>query len=800
MEHRIMEVEKERFSLADENCYMIWGTWDEGFQPELFLDKTKIEKAISYKAEEGYIEIRLNLSKDWEQYRKVSVYGRKGNKKILWFSEKTGKLLKKRNMPQYYIDYADVDYEQKKCMISGWAVYGRPLEIYVESQERKPMEFSLDRVDRTDVRQQYPEADVGKECGFFCEFSFDKEKGVRLVFSSGGHRSVRYISLQKRKMYGEKVSFYYHKGVRYFRLHGAKGFAAKLVKKAEDYKTRPYPYGKWYPRHAASEDELRKQREKVFAYQPLISIVIPLYNTPAQYLKELVDSVLAQTYGNFQLCLADGSDNDKVQDCIQELYAGEKRITYKRLENNGGISANTNGAIELAKGDFIMFSDHDDTLAPNALYEIVREINENPGTDVVYTDEDKVTMDGRRYYDPHFKPDFNLDMLRSNNYICHIFVVKREVLEKAGMLRSQYDGAQDYDFILRCCEQAEKIRHVAKILYHWRNHPASTAGNPESKMYAYEAGRAAVQAHYDRLGIEAKVTMTENWGRYRTELPVQGEPLVSVIIPNKDHKEELQKCVESIYEKSTYPNFEIILVENNSTTDEIFQYYEELKQQHANLKVLEWKDGFNYSAINNFAVGHAEGEYILLLNNDVEVITENWIEEMLGYCQREDVGAVGARLLYPNDRIQHAGVIIGMGQSGTAGHIFHNLPKEQFSYAGRTQTTQDLSAVTAACMMVKKSLYQELQGLDEDFRVAFNDIDFCLRIREKGLLVVYQAYVELYHYESLTRGYDKSAENKKRFEAETKRFKSKWAEVLEKKDPYYNPNFSLLRNDCSLQK
>ena len=380
------------------------------------------------------------------------------------------------------------------------------------------------------------------------------------------------------------------------------------------------------------------------------------------------------------------------------------------MENNAGISENTNEAIKMATGEFIMFSDHDDTLAPNALFEIVKEMNEHPGTDVVYTDEDKVTMDGKRYFDPHFKPDFNLDMLRCNNYICHIFVVKREILEQVGMLRREFDGPQDFDFILRCCEKAENIRHVAKILYHWRNHPASTAGNPESKMYAYEAGRNAVQAYYDRIGMKAEVSMTEQWGRYRTKLFVEGDPLVTIIIPNKDHKKELKTCVDSLFEKTSYQNFEILIIENNSTEKEIFAYYKELEAAHENVRVLTSEKEFNYSAINNFGAEHARGEYLLLLNNDIEVKTENWMEEMLSYCQREDVGIVGAKLLFPNEKIQHAGVILGMGPSGTAGHLFYNFPGDQFAYAGRSQTTQDLSAVTAACMMVKKELYQKAGG------------------------------------------------------------------------------------------
>lgn len=719
---------------------------------------------------------------------------------MLWFSEKMSQISRKQNMPQYFIDYIDVDMEARRCMVSGWAVYQTPLDIYVENENKEKVKCSLERVNRPDVQQQYQEFDVGKERGFFLDIPIQEEKGFRVVFAAGGHRTIRYVSLQKRKMAGEKIGVYYRKGMRYLKLHGAAGFAKKLVKKAEDYKNRPYPYTKWYPEHMALESELEQQRKTTFAYAPLISIVIPLYNTPVPYLKELLDSVQSQTYQNFQLCLADGSDNSRTGDYIRENYGTDKRIQYKLLENNAGISENTNEAIKMATGEFIMFSDHDDTLAPNALFEIVKEMNEHPGTDVVYTDEDKVTMDGKRYFDPHFKPDFNLDMLRCNNYICHIFVVKREILEQVGMLHKEFDGAQDFDFILRCCEKAENIRHVAKILYHWRNHPASTAGNPESKMYAYEAGRNAVQAHYDRIGMKAEVSMTEQWGRYRTKLFVEGEPLVTIIIPNKDHKKELKTCVDSLFEKTSYQNFEILIIENNSTGKEIFAYYKELEAAHENVRVLTWEKQFNYSAINNFGAEHARGEYLLLLNNDIEVKTENWMEEMLCYCQREDVGIVGAKLLFPNEKIQHAGVILGMGPSGTAGHLFYNFPGDQFVYAGRSQTTQDLSAVTAACMMVKKELYQKVGGMDEAFQVAFNDIDFCLRVRETGKLVVFQAYAELYHHESLTRGYETSQKNKKRFKEEIKLFKTRWKDILEAGDPYYNPNLTLRRSDCTLRE
>ena len=377
-------------------------------------------------------------------------------------------------------------------------------------------------------------------------------------------------------------------------------------------------------------------------------------------------------------------------------------------------------------------------------------------------------------------------------------MVDKKIVDEIGEFRKEYDGAQDFDFILRCCEKADSIYHIPKVLYHWRSHPNSTAGNPASKMYAYENGKRAVQAHYERIGQPAEVTMTPFWGRYRSRLLVQGMPMVSIVIPNKDHIDDLDRCLKSIYEKSTYQNFEVILVENNSTQQETFDYYAQAEQTRENLRVLYWKDRFNYAAINNFGVKQAKGEYLLFLNNDVEVITPDWIEEMLGYCQRKDVGIAGAKLYYPNDTVQHAGVVIGMGADHAAGHVFYGVERKRFTYGGRANSTQDISAVTAACMMVKKSVHEEIGGFDEKFEVAFNDVDYCLRVRELGLLVVFQAFAELYHYESQSRGLEDTKEKKVRFQKEAELFRTRWKEILEKGDPYYNPNLTLRHSDCSL--
>ena len=437
-------------------------------------------------------------------------------------------------------------------------------------------------------------------------------------------------------------------------------------------------------------------------------------------------------------------------------------------------------------------------MTPDAFYEFVKLINQHENVEAIYSDEDKISMDGKKYFQPHFKPDFNEDLLNTNNYICHLFMVSRELLEKVGCLNSEFDGSQDYDFILRCSEQAENIYHIPKILYHWRAHKGSTAENPESKMYAFDAGRRAVEAHYKRIGIEAEVTQPECYGIYRSQYAVIGNPKVSIIIPNKDHIDDLEKCINSIINKERYENYEIIIVENNSKDPETFAYYKKLEEQEKKTRVIYWDKEFNYSAINNFGVNHADGDYILFLNNDAEFVTNTCIEEMLGYCQRDDVGVVGARLYYPDDTIQHAGVIIGLG--GTAGHIFLYTPRGQIGYFAGVICAQDYSAVTAACMMTKKSIFEQIGGFDEKLAVAYNDVDYCLKVREKGKLVVYNPYAELYHYESKSRKKEDTRNKRNRLEKEEEIFQKRWSKYYETGDPYYNCNFSKDKFDCSLEK
>ena len=593
----------------------------------------------------------------------------------------------------------------------------------------------------------------------------------------------------------KKVSPYnLKKGILYLRHYGPKGFWIKLT---ERFQKTDIDYKEWLQEHKPSEKEIEKQKRHVFSYTPKISILVPVYNTPEVFLKQMIQSVRKQTYSNWELCIANANpENEEVKRILDIYRKKDSRIKVVDVPENEGIAQNTNRALEIASGEFIGLLDHDDLLEEYALYEIVERLNKNKKTDVLYSDEDKVTTNLDEYFAPNFKPDFNLDMLRSNNYICHFFVAKKRLIEDVGRFRAEYNGAQDYDLILRCVERAEHVEHIAKILYHWRIHQESTADNPLSKMYAYDAGKKAIEEHLKRCQTKGEVTLTDNLGFYRVKYEVSGRPLVSILIPNKDQIETLDKCLNSIENLTDYDNYEIIVIENNSTEKETFEYYEKISKKEK-IRVIYWEDEFNYSAINNFGAKHSRGDYLLLLNNDMEVINKDWMEELLSHCQRKEVGAVGARLYYPDDTVQHAGIIIGIG--GVAGSVFVGMKRGYTGYMHRAAIQQDLSAVTAACMMIRRSVFEEVGGLEEKLQIAFNDVDLCLRIREKGYLIVYDPYVELYHYESKTRGPEDTKEKVRRFQSEIEYMRSHWINILKNGDPAYNPNLTLKKWDYSLK-
>ena len=552
-----------------------------------------------------------------------------------------------------------------------------------------------------------------------------------------------------------------------------------------------------------SEEEAARQRAERFPRMVKISILVPLWNNQRQFQIEMLDSVMNQTYENWELCLADGSDEEHAyigEICREYAAKAGGRIVYRHLEKNGGIAGNTNECLKLATGEYIGLFDQDDILHPSALYEYVKAINEQDA-DYIYCDETTFhNGDINKMLTMHFKPDFAPDNLRANNYICHFSVFSRELLDGTELFRSKFDGSQDHDMILRLTDNAKHVVHVPKLLYYWRSHSGSVASGISAKPYAIDAAKGAVAEHLKKHGYSHfKITSTRAFETiFRIQYQIMGNPKVSIVIANKDHEQDLRRCITSIQEKSTYDNYEIIVVENNSTTPEIEAYYQELSGNEK-VKVVRFDGAFNYSAVNNLGVSQATGEYIVLLNNDTEVITVNWIEELLMYAQREDVGAVGAKLYYPDKTIQHAGVVIGLGAHRTAGHSHYKQSRQNLGYMGRLCYAQNVTAVTGACLMVKRALYDQVNGLDTGFAISLNDVDFCLKLRKEGYLNVWTPFAELYHYESISRGLDDRGEKAERYNRESAMFREKWKAELEKGDPYYNPNFSLDRSDFSLK-
>ncbi|HIU76969.1 MAG TPA: glycosyltransferase family 2 protein, partial [Candidatus Pelethocola excrementipullorum] len=727
-----------------------------------------------------------------------TIYARKDYKKKLWYQVSVSKLIEKRDTPQFYLEDLQIKTKDRMCSIRGWTAFRTPVKIMAVDWSGKSLNAQIKRYQRVDVAHAYPECQIDENAGFSLVLEDINVQEFILRFQAEDIKSDYKISMNPIKLTAEKTRTYFKKAVHLVQSQGIQQLPKKVIQKLTN-QNRPVHYRQWLPKHMPTEKELALQRKTAHSIRPLFSIVVPLYKTPEKYLFKLIESVRNQTYTNWELCLSDGSgENSPLEEILKELENSDGRIKVIHHQTAMKISENTNAAIEVATGDYIVFADHDDELAPHALFECVKVISQNPDTEVIYSDEDKMSMNGKRFFEPQMKPDFNLDLLCTVNYICHLFVVKNTVIQKVGVLRPEFDGAQDYDFVLRCVESVSSIHHIPKILYHWRCHENSTAENPESKRYAFEAGLKAVQEHYNRIGVQAEVSHGEYLGLYRTRFIREYDPLISIIIPNKDHIDDLKRTLDAINQKSTYKNYEVIIVENNSEKKETFLYYQQLEATNPKVQVVYWKGEFNYSEINNYGASFADGEYLLLLNNDTEIINEDCLEELLGYCMRKDVGAVGARLYYEDNTIQHAGVVVGFG--GIAGHCFVQQPRGATGYCHRIISAQDYSAVTAACMMVKRKAFEEVNGLSPELAVAFNDIDFCLKLGKAGYLVVYNPYAELYHYESKSRGLDDTPEKIARFNKEIQTFENKWAEILKNGDPYYSPNLTLDSQDFSLRR
>ena len=678
-----------------------------------------------------------------------------------------------------------------KIFATGWAVSSvteNEIEITVTDEKKEPVDAIVTWAARPDVGlAKYGDPKAG-HVGIFLEIPFHGQHLVTVYFkeknAQGNVITEQSLPLNPALIAARK--FLKESKAQYVSTKKSLIWLKKKLTRKEyaDYDT-------WLRIMRVSRQELFAQRKTKFSYAPKFSVVVPLYHTPAKFLKDLVRSMMYQSYANWELCLVNASPEDVHLTSLLENWAmRDKRIRLIRLEKNLGIAQNTNAGIAASTGEFIAFLDHDDFLEPDALFCYADALNKDKTIDVFYSDEDKTDEYAAHYFYPHFKSDFNIDLLHANNYMCHFLAVRKSLVDTVGGLNEKFDGAQDYDFVLRLTENTKKIYHCPRILYHWRCSNQSTAANQGNKMYAIHAGKAALNAHYKRIGWNARAQEGAVDGWYQTKFTLKEEPLVSILIPNKDHTDDLDVCLNSFFERADYQNYEFIIIENNSVLPETFAYYEKIEKEHDNVKVVYWEAGFNYSAINNFGFKFAKGDYIMLLNNDVELITPDIFQSMLGFCMRPEVGIVGAKLLYNDHTVQHAGVLVGAG--GLADHVFKGIHEDDPGYMGRAISSQDVSAVTAACLLVKRSVYEEVGGLEDEFQVAFNDVDFCLKVRKAGYLIVYDADVKLFHYESKSRGMEDTTERFIRFGNEMMLLNSKWDILSTFIDPYYNPNFSYL--------
>ncbi|HFK9571829.1 TPA: glycosyltransferase family 2 protein [Enterococcus faecalis] len=680
--------------------------------------------------------------------------------------------------------------------ITGWALdtITKESPTFTINNENQVSAYNIQRVLREDVNQIY-QTEPAIEAGFVVTLEGIKQKKVLpFHFQSSAH--VVTVDFPLNKKYPvipgteDKVTRLWIKAKKGFKYMAKNGISHTIQRAKIEKLRNQASYPNWLARNEVLDIEAMTQEIATFHYQPKISIAMPVYNVEEKWLRLCIDSILNQVYTNWELCMADDASTDpNVKKILTEYQQLDERIRVVFREQNGHISEATNSALAIATGEFVALLDNDDELAINAFYEVVKVLNENPELDLIYSDEDKIDMDGNRS-DPAFKPDWSPDLLLGTNYISHLGVYRRSILEEIGGFRKGYEGSQDYDLVLRFTEKTtkERIKHIPKVLYYWRMLPTSTAVDQGSKGYAFEAGLRAVQDALVRRGINGHATHGAANGLYDVYYDIESEKLVSIIIPTKNGYKDVQRCVSSIIEKTTYQNYEIIMADNGSTDPKMHELYAEFEQQLPGRFFVESIDiPFNFSTINNRAAKKAHGEYLLFLNNDTEVITENWLTLMVSFAQQERIGCVGAKLLYPNNTVQHAGVILGLG--GVAGHGHYGYPHGDLGYFGRLAINVNYSAVTAACLLMKKADFDAVGGFEEAFTVAFNDVDLCLKVQALGRDNVWLHEVELYHFESQTRGYDDKGKKKKRFEQEKVMMEEKWGPLIEN-DPFYNPNLT----------
>ncbi len=696
-----------------------------------------------------------------------------------------------------YIDSILRNGNNNSIVISGWALDEETKTVPSIHVEGFDGIVQISYVYRGDVNALHKLAS-NVSAGFQVELdgNHNHSNVIQLVFEGNNHTTKKEVNLNQKfplvpGTEGKIVQGLkkIKRGLGYFRRNGLMSTLRRLKmdqspgKSVQDYQV-------WISQNENWDVEAIQAEIQNFKYQPKISILMPVYNVEQKWLEKCIQSVQNQFYSNWELCMADDCSTDSsVRSTLEKYAASDERIKVVFRDENGHISRATNSALEIATGEFVALLDNDDELAPIAFYEVVKALNENPELDLIYSDEDKIDTEGNRF-DPAFKPDWSPDLLLGTNYISHLGVYRRTIMNEIGGFRPGFEGSQDYDLVLRFTEQttARRIHHIPKILYYWRILPTSTASNQSTKGYAFEAGLKAVQEALVRRGIKGTAHHAAGNGLYDVDYAILSEDLVSIIIPTRDGYDDMLRCLNSIVEKTTYQNYEIIVADNGSTDERMEKLYANYKEHLGECFRVESIDiPFNYSRINNLAAQKAKGKYLLFLNNDTEVITPDWITKMVSFAQFERIGIVGAKLYYPNQTIQHAGVIVGLG--GAAGHCHHTYPKGDFGYFGKLEINVNYLAVTAACCMIRKADFEQLGGFEEKLTVAFNDVDLCLREYEAGHDNVWLHGVELYHYESQSRGYENTPEKQERFNNETKFMESRWAKYIEN-DPFYNPNLS----------
>ncbi|EGP5412917.1 glycosyltransferase family 2 protein [Enterococcus faecium] len=692
-----------------------------------------------------------------------------------------------------FIDQITRERATGDLLIVGWAIDEVTKEIPTIKVEKENVIAEATHVVRLDINHLY-NLDVKTQSGFKVRLSGKMRGKAILDFQTARHQNGIAVKLNGKYPYDDGIESSWErkkrllkKGINYARTHGVK----KAIRRVKlELKPGSIDYAEWISRH--EKPDLKEQRKEVqgFAYRPLISILMPVYNVEIKWLEKCIDSVLDQTYDHWELCISDDASTDPaIQKCLEFYQAKDDRIKVVFRQENGHISLATNSALEMAEGEFIALLDNDDELPPFALYEVAKVLNVHPELDLIYSDEDKIDADGNRF-DPHFKADWSPDTLMGNNYISHLGVYRTRIVKELGGFRKGYEGSQDYDLVLRVTEQipAEHIYHIDRVLYHWRTIPGSTASNGEAKSYIYDSGVKALTDALSRRNIKGSVHPGRISGFYEITYDVLQEDLVSVIIPTKNGYEDLKTCVDSIIEKTSYPNYEIIIADNGSTDPKMQELFAEYKHQLKDRFIVELIDiPFNYSRINNLAAKKANGKYFLFLNNDTEVIEPDWMTAMVSYAQFDRIGCVGAKLFYPDDTTQHAGVLLGIG--GVAGHALNNYDRTHCGYFGRLVIDVNYLAVTAACMMVKAIDFNAVNGFDETLEVAFNDVDLCLKVYELGRYNVYAHQAELYHFESKSRGYEDTPEKQRRFAGEIKKMQDKWPSYIAH-DPFYNDNLT----------